>query len=130
MHFPILLQHDISLFEKEGRYSLRLDDESLNWTLSEVEITSEDIPGWTVAVKAPLTVALGYQCYTGIDAGRQCQRICKPDSKNSKRQGFEVTDRIEVKVAANNGINQSLAKFNDYICAEILADKLELTCQN
>ena len=40
-----------------------------------------------------------------------------------------MTDRIEVKVAANNGITQSLAKFNAYICAEILADKLELTSQ-
>ena len=47
--------------------------------------------------------------------------------KIRKDSGFELTDRIEVKVAAQNGISQSLAKFNDYICAEILADKLELT---
>ena len=49
--------------------------------------------------------------------------------KIRKDSGFDVTDRIEVKVAAKNGISQSLAKFNDYICAEILADKLELLSQ-
>jgi isoleucyl-tRNA synthetase len=47
--------------------------------------------------------------------------------KIRKDSGFDLTDRIDVLVAANNGIGQSLAKFNDYICAEILADKLELT---
>jgi isoleucyl-tRNA synthetase len=43
-----------------------------------------------------------------------------------KESGFELTDRIVVKVAARNGLKNSLAQFNDYICAEILADKLEL----
>jgi isoleucyl-tRNA synthetase len=49
--------------------------------------------------------------------------------KIRKDSGFDVTDRIVVQVAANNGISQSLAKYNDYICAEILADKLELSTQ-
>ena len=43
-----------------------------------------------------------------------------------KENGFDLTDRIMVKVAATNGFKNSLAQFNDYICAEILADKLEL----
>ncbi len=46
--------------------------------------------------------------------------------KIRKDSGFDVTDRIDVKVSAKNGIRESLAKFNNYICAEILADKLEL----
>ena len=46
--------------------------------------------------------------------------------KIRKENGFELTDRIVVKVAASNGLKNSLAQFNDYICAEILADKLEL----
>jgi isoleucyl-tRNA synthetase len=47
--------------------------------------------------------------------------------KIRKDSGFDVTDRIDVKVAATNGIAASLSKFNNYICAEILADKLEIT---
>jgi isoleucyl-tRNA synthetase len=49
--------------------------------------------------------------------------------KIRKESGFELTDRIDVFVAANNGMSQSLAKYNNYICAEILADKLEMTTQ-
>jgi isoleucyl-tRNA synthetase len=122
--------HDISLFEKEGRYSLRLDNESIELTLSEVEITSEDIPGWSVAVKGPLTVALDIHVTPELIQEGDAREFINRIQKIRKDSGFEVTDRIEVTVAARNGINQSLARYNDYICAEILADKLELTSQN
>lgn len=122
--------HDISLFEKEGRYSLRLENESIELTLSEVEITSEDIPGWSVAVKGPLTVALDIHVTPELVQEGDAREFINRIQKIRKDSGFEVTDRIEVTVAARNGINQSLAKYNDYICAEILADKLELTSQN
>ena len=118
--------HDISLFEKEGRYSLRLDNESIELTLSEVEITSEDIPGWSVAVKGPLTVALDIHVTPELIQEGDAREFINRIQKIRKDSGFEVTDRIEVTVGARNGINQSLAKYNDYICAEILADKLEL----
>jgi len=122
-------QHEISLFEKEGRYSIPVGVESIELSLSEVEITSEDIPGWTVANKGPLTVALDINVTPELIQEGDAREFVNRIQKIRKESGFDVTDRIEVKVAANNGINQSLAKFNDYICAEILADKLELTNQ-
>ncbi|HEU0064855.1 MAG TPA: class I tRNA ligase family protein, partial [Flavisolibacter sp.] len=123
-------EHDISLFEKEGRYSLRLDNETVELQLSEVEITSEDIPGWSVAVNGPLTVALDINITPELVQEGDAREFINRIQKIRKDSGFEVTDRIEVTVAASNGINLSLAKYNDYICAEILADKLELTSQN
>jgi isoleucyl-tRNA synthetase len=123
-------QHEISLFEKEGRYSIPVDkDEFVELSLSEVEISSEDIPGWTVASKGPLTVALDINVSPELVQEGDAREFVNRIQKIRKDSGFDVTDRIEVKVAANNGISQSLAKFNDYICAEILADKLELTSQ-
>ena len=120
-------QHDISLFEKEGRYSIPISaDESVELELNEVEINSEDIPGWTVASKGPLTVALDIHVTRELVQEGDAREFVNRIQKIRKDSGFELTDRIEVKVAANNGINESLAKFNDYICAEILADKLEL----
>lgn len=119
-------QHDITLFEKEGRYSLPIGDEIVELALSEVEISSEDIPGWTVASKGPLTVALDIEVTPELVQEGDAREFVNRIQKIRKDSGFDVTDRIEVKVAANNGIQQSLAKFNDYICAEILADKLEL----
>ncbi|MFL5788132.1 MAG: isoleucine--tRNA ligase [Flavisolibacter sp.] len=121
-------QHDISLFEKEGRYSLALgENDYTELALSEVEITSEDIPGWSVASKGSLTVALDINVSPELIEEGNAREFINRIQKIRKDSGFDVTDRIEVKVAATNGISQSLAKYNDYICAEILADKLELT---
>jgi isoleucyl-tRNA synthetase len=122
-------QHEISLFEKEGRYSIPVHDEFVELALSEVEMSSEDIPGWTVASKGPLTVALDINVTPELIQEGDAREFVNRIQKIRKDSGFDVTDRIEVKVAAHNGISQSLAKFNDYICAEILADKLELTSQ-
>jgi isoleucyl-tRNA synthetase len=120
-------QHDITLFEKEGRYSLPIDGELIELTLSEAEITSEDIPGWTVASKGALTVALDIEITPQLVQEGNAREFVNRIQKIRKDSGFDVTDRIDVKVSANNGIRESLAKFNNYICAEILADKLELT---
>lgn len=120
-------QHNISLFEKDGRYSVLIGDEFVELSLADVEISSEDIPGWTVANKGQLTVALDIKITPELIQEGDAREFVNRIQKIRKESGFDVTDRIEVKVAANNGISQSLAKFNDYICAEILADKLELT---
>ncbi len=120
-------QHDISLFEKEGRYSLPLSDEAVELALSEVEITSEDIPGWSVASKGPLTVALDINITPELEDEGNAREFVNRIQKIRKDSGFDVTDRIDVKVAASNGLAASLSKFNNYICAEILADKLEIT---
>jgi len=120
-------QHEISLFEKEGRYSIPLkNDEFVELALSEVEISSEDIPGWTVANKGSLTVALDINVTPELIQEGDAREFVNRIQKIRKDSGFDVTDRIDVIVAANNGISQSLARFNDYICAEILADKLEV----
>ena len=123
-------QHEISLFEKEGRYSIPLSaDESVELMLSEVEISSEDIPGWTVANKGSLTVALDINVTPELVQEGDAREFVNRIQKIRKDNGFDVTDRIEVIVSANNGIGKSLAKYNDYICAEILADKLEIAAE-
>jgi isoleucyl-tRNA synthetase len=119
-------QDDISKFEKDAQYSLSIDGEPVILQLSEVEIASEDIPGWTVANKGSLTVALDITITSELENEGNAREFVNRIQKIRKESGFELTDRIEVKVAASNGLKNSLAQFNDYICAEILADKLEL----
>jgi isoleucyl-tRNA synthetase len=120
-------QHDISQFEKEGRYSLPLNDEAVELSVSDVEITSEDIPGWSVANKGSLTVALDINITPELEHEGNAREFVNRIQKIRKDSGFEVTDRIDVKVAADNGIAESLSRYNNYICAEILADTLEIT---
>jgi isoleucyl-tRNA synthetase len=119
-------QDDISKIEKDGQYNLSIDGEQLILQLAEVEITSEDIPGWTVANKGALTVALDITVTPELEHEGNAREFVNRIQKIRKDSGFQLTDRIEVKVAASNGLKNSLAQFNDYICAEILADKLEL----
>jgi len=122
-------QEDILKLEKEGEYSLSIDGETVTLQLFEVEITSEDIPGWTVANKGPLTVALDITVTPELEDEGNAREFVNRIQKIRKESGFELTDRIQVKVAASNGLKNSLAQFNDYICAEILADKLELVSE-
>ena len=75
--------------------------------------------------KGPLTVALDINITPELVQEGNAREFVNRIQKIRKDSGFDLTDRIDVKVAAENGINDSLAKFNDYICAEILADKLE-----
>jgi isoleucyl-tRNA synthetase len=119
-------QEEISMFEKEGQYNLSIEGEPVILQFSEVEISSEDIPGWTVANKGQLMVALDITITPELEHEGNAREFVNRIQKIRKDSGFELTDRIEVKVATSNGLKNSLARFNAYICAEILADKLEL----
>jgi isoleucyl-tRNA synthetase len=119
-------QEDIARFEKEGNYNLSIEGEPVILQLAEVEISSEDIPGWTVANKGILTVALDITVSPELEAEGNAREFVNRIQRIRKDSNFELTDRIEVKVAAHNSMKDSLAKFNAYICAEILADKLEI----
>ncbi len=122
-------QDDIARLEKEGQYNLSIDGEPVILQTGDVEISSEDIPGWTVASKGSLTVALDVTLTPDLEAEGNAREFVNRIQKIRKDQGFDLTDRIEVKVAAVNGMKNSLAQFKDYICAEILADKLEIVSE-
>ncbi len=122
-------QDDIALLEKEGQYSLSVDGEPVILQIAEAEISSEDIPGWTVANKGALTVALDITVTPELEAEGHAREFVNRIQKIRKDSGFELTDRVEIKVVTVNGLKDSLAQFKDYICAEILADKLEFVSE-
>jgi isoleucyl-tRNA synthetase len=122
-------QHDIALFEKEGRYSLPVGDEAVTLTLAEVEVLSEDIPGWTVVSKGPLTVALDINVTPELEHEGNAREFVNRIQKVRKENGYELTDKIAVTVGSTNGLSTALQQYKTYICAEILADKLEFVPQ-
>jgi isoleucyl-tRNA synthetase len=119
-------QLDIARLEKEGQYNLPIDGEHVILQIAEVEVSSEDIPGWTVANKGNLTVALDVTVTPVLEAEGNAREFVNRIQKIRKDSGFELTDRIDLKVAAANGMKESLTQFKDYICAEILADSMEI----
>jgi len=122
-------QEDISGLEKEGSISLFIDNEPLILQVNEVEITSEDIPGWMVANKDSLTVALDVTVTPELINEGNARELVNRIQKIRKDNGYELTDRIAVQVTDNQDLKQSIAQFNNYICAEILADTLELVSE-
>jgi len=83
-----------------------------------------------VASKGQLTVALDVTISEDLEHEGNAREFVNRIQKIRKDSGFELTDRIEVQVAAENGLKNSLAQFKEYICAEILADKLEFLTEN
>lgn len=122
-------QEDIAVLEKEGQYNLPVDGEPVILQTTDVEISSEDIPGWTVANKGSLTVALDVTITPELEAEGNAREFVNRIQKIRKDSGFELTDRVSLKVEAANGMKDSLAQFKDYICAEILADSLDFEAE-
>jgi len=119
-------QEEIIVLEKVGTITLQIDNEPLILQRLEVEITSEDIPGWMVANKNLLTVALDVTITPELENEGNARELINRIQKIRKDNGFELTDRIIVRITGNGVVKQSIAEFYNYICAEILADKLEL----
>jgi isoleucyl-tRNA synthetase len=119
-------QEDIARLEREKKIPLILENETLELGLEDVDITSEDIPGWTVASKGSLTVALDITVTPELAGEGNARELVNRIQKIRKDSGFELTDRVEVKVAASDALASSVAHFSQYICTEILADSLEI----
>ena len=119
-------QEDIAKLEKEGDITLFIDKEPIILSIQEVDITSEDIPGWVVANKNALTVALDVTVTPTLAQEGNAREFVNRIQKIRKDNGYDLTDRIQVKVADVPSLTDSLTQFNDYICAEILADSIEL----
>lgn len=119
-------QEDIRALESKGSALLDLGNEEVEIFLSEVEIQGEDVPGWMVAAKNTLTVALDITITEALEQEGNARELVNRIQRIRKDSGFELTDRVFVKLTQSDRLNPSIAQFNDYICAEILADKLEL----
>ncbi|MFZ2784660.1 MAG: isoleucine--tRNA ligase [Sediminibacterium sp.] len=118
-------QQQISAIEQNGHIMLNLNAGSFEIDLADVEIVAEDIPGWSVASKGPLTVALDITISEELKQEGDAREFVNRVQNIRKESGFELTDRIFVQVQAAEAIQHSIIKFNDYICREILADGID-----
>ena len=117
---------EINLLELNGFVELYIDHEMVTINQAEVEVISEDIPGWQVVNEGDLTVALDVTITDSLREEGNARELVNRIQKLRKDLEFNVTDRIDVALQGNEGINSSVINFKNYICAEILADSLEL----
>ena len=118
-------QSQISDFEKSGETTLSVDGTDIKLNLNEVDILAEDIPGWSVASKGNLTVALDITLTDSLLREGEAREFVNRIQNIRKESGFELTDRINLVVEENTSLRTSINEYKNYICAEILADNID-----
>ena len=120
-------QSDIFEFEKNGRYQLNIGTESIDLSLEDVEILSEDIPGWLVANEGRLTVALDINVTKELKEEGIARELINRIQNLRKESNFDVTDKITLAIGRHKEINEAVENFSQYIASQVLAEHIELT---
>ena len=119
-------QEQISILEKSGSITLQVEGTDALIELADVEIFSEDVPGWTVANEGALTVALDVEVTDELRREGVAREIIKKIQAMRKESGLEITDRISVRVSKNAASDEAVAEFSEYISNQVLAGLLVL----
>lgn len=118
-------QDQILELERNQSIQITINNELITINLQDVEIIIDDIPGWSIASKGSLTVALDLTLTPELEMEGMARELVNRIQKIRKDSNFELTDRINVKIKADEKINAAINQYNDYICAEILSDDIE-----
>jgi isoleucyl-tRNA synthetase len=119
-----LSQHDISHLDQKGTIDVTVDNEPVTISKSDVDIIAEDIPGWSVANKDILTVALDITLTPELEQEGLAREFINRVQKLRKDEGLELTDRIAVVYQEYEPLNLAIMNYQQYICGEILADNI------
>ena len=121
-------QSQITQLETNGHIALTLPGTTqlAEIEADEVEIFSEDIPGWVVANEGVLTVALDIVITEELRLEGLARELVSKIQNIRKASGFEISDRIRVRLTSNDLLDASVAAHRDYICGQVLADSLTI----
>ena len=117
-------QEQINALEAAGRYDLTIEGQPVELTLADVEIATQDIPGWVVANEGSLTVALDITVTPDLrDEGIARELVNR--IQNIRKEGFDVTDRIHIELQSGEW-DEAVRKHMDYICSETLCNEFAI----
>ncbi len=122
-------QEAIAELEKNGNYTFTLDGGQATIEASDVDIYSEDIPGWLVANEGRLTVALEVTVTEELRREGIARELVNRIQNIRKSSGFEITDKINITLSKNNRTDDAVNEYKDYICNQVLATSLTLADQ-
>jgi isoleucyl-tRNA synthetase len=120
-------QKSILDFEKTSVCTLQLGGQAVVVDISDVEILSEDIPGWLVANDGRLTVALDITLTDALRNEGLARELVNRIQNMRKSNGFEISDRIKIQITDNEEIKRTVDQWKHYIMSQTLADNIELT---
>ena len=119
-------QEQIATLEANGTIDLVAEGQNVTVEAVDVEIISEDIPGWTIAQEGKITVALDIEITPELKNEGIARLIIKRVQALRKEQGFEITDRIRVVLQQNDQLAEAVKVFGDHISAQVLANSLTI----
>ncbi len=120
-------QEQIAEIEREGKLKIALSNgQEVEILLDDIEVSSEDIPGWLVASEGKYTVALDIGISDELKQEGIAREVVNRIQNFRKDAGFEVTDKIDLQIESHSGIDNAINNNKDYICSETLAARLEL----
>ncbi len=119
-------QDQINALERTGELNITVEGEAYRLEPQDVEILTDDIPGWTVSVDGPITVALDLTLNEQLIEEGIARELVNRIQNLRKDSGLELTDKIALFIKKQDGINQAVENNLKYISAETLAGKLEL----
>ncbi len=116
---------DIATVEANGGWSGEIEGVSIELDMDDLEITAQDIPGWTVSTDGNLTVALDVTLTDELKSEGIARELINRVQNLRKDSGLEVTDRILLKVDTNELIQKAIAANQEYVCNEVLANDIQ-----
>ncbi|MEI7724691.1 MAG: isoleucine--tRNA ligase [Bacteroidota bacterium] len=119
-------QQEISTLEKEGKITIQVEGQPVELLVDDVEILSEDIPGWQIASMGALTVALDITLTPELLQEGIAREVINRIQNLRKDNGFDVTDKIIVKFQSQADIDEAVNRNITYICSETLAQSFEV----
>ena len=123
----LLKPGEIAAFEKSGKHEASIDGEQLVLTAEDVEIISEDIPGWQVANEGRLTVALDINVTDDLKYEGIAREFVNRIQNIRKENGFDVTDKISVVIGKHEFVNEAVQRHASYIGSQTLATSVMLS---
>ena len=119
-------QNQIATFERQGSITIEVEGQLATVEVADVEIISEDIPGWLVSNDGNLTVALEVELTDELIKEGMARELINRIQNLRKENGLEITDRIIVTVASNKQVDDAIASFGEYIRTQVLADAINV----
>jgi isoleucyl-tRNA synthetase len=119
-------QEDIVSFEQQGSFSIQTDGDSISLGMEDLEVISEDIPGWLVANEGKITIALDITISSELRQEGIAREFINRIQNLRKDSGYDVTDKIVIDIQKNDAINSAVLNYKDYIGSQTLADRIEL----
>ena len=123
-------QDDINAFEKAGTFTLQVDGQEAVLERADVEIISEDIPGWLVANEGRLTVALDITVTDELKKEGLARELVNRIQNLRKSSGFEITDKVNITLASSAEMDGAVEAYQEYIKSQVLANNLVVTAES